>query len=49
MSDLQTSMTVMSNIISVVILLFIGFMFYLATVMDNHERQERKREENENT
>jgi hypothetical protein len=35
-------MTVMSNTISVIILLFVGFLFYLATVMDNHERKQHK-------
>jgi hypothetical protein len=49
MSDLQTLMTVVSNIVSVVALIFLGFMFYLAAFMDNHERQQRKRDDNKNT
>jgi putative Mn2+ efflux pump MntP len=42
MNIFQNLMTVTSNIVSLIILLFIGFLFYLASVMDKHERKRNK-------
>ena len=48
MNILQNLMTVTSNIVSLGILLFIGFLFYLATVMDVRENKRNKIEKHKN-